>query len=170
MKRIGWILAAGFAALTAGASLLSPPAPKLVWNASASAPIGLYAIHPIDGIQSGDLVLVLPPETVARYLSQRGYLPQGVPVLKHVLALPGQSVCRFERTITVDGIAVGDALDRDRQGRALPAWQGCRTIAHEEVFLMNWRSTYSFDGRYFGPLPASTIVGRAVPLWIKKDN
>ena len=35
---------------------------------------------------------------------------------------------------------------------------------------MNWRSEYSFDGRYFGPLPASTIVGRADPLWIQKDN
>jgi conjugative transfer signal peptidase TraF len=170
MKRIGWILATGFAALTTGASLLFRPVPKLVWNASASVPIGLYAIRRIDGIRPGDLVLVLPPEGVARYLAQRGYLPLGVPVLKHVLARPGQSVCRIERTITVDGVAVGDALDRDRQGRGLPAWQGCRTIAHDEVFLMNSRSAFSLDGRYFGPLQASTIVGRAAPLWIKKDN
>jgi conjugative transfer signal peptidase TraF len=170
MKRIGRILVTGFAALAVGASLLSRPAPKVIWNASASVPIGLYAIHPIDSIQSGDLVLVLPPEAVAQYLAQRGYLPLGVPVLKHVLALPGQSVCRVERTITVDGVAVGDALDRDRQGRGLPAWQGCRIVAHDEVFLMNWQSTLSFDGRYFGLLPASTIVGRAAPLWTEKDN
>ena len=170
MKRIGWILVAGFAAFAAGGSILSRPAPKLVWNASASVPIGLYAIHPIAGIQAGDLVLVVPPDAVARYLAQQGYLPLGVPVLKHVLALPRQSVCRLERTITVDGVAVGDALDRDRQGRGLPDWQGCRIVAPDEVFLMNSRSTFSFDGRYFGPLPASTIVGRAAPLWIKKDN
>ena len=170
MMRIGWILAAGFAVLTAGVTIVSHPVPKLVWNASASVPIGLYAIRPIDGIQSGDLVLVLPPEAIARYLDQRGYLPLGVPILKHVLALPGQSVCRVERAITVDGVTVGDALDRDRQGRGLPTWQGCRIVAHDEVFLMNWRSTISFDGRYVGPLPASTIVGRAAPLWIKKDN
>ncbi len=170
MKRIGWILVTGFAALAAGASPLFRPAPKLVWNASASVPIGLYAIRRIDGIRPGDLVLVLPPEGVARYLAQRGYLPLGVPVLKHVLALPGQSVCRIERTITVDGVAVGDALDRDRQGRGLPVWQGCRIVADDEAFLMNRRSTFSFDGRYFGPLPASTIVGQAAPLWIKKDN
>ena len=170
MKRIGWVVTTGFGALMAGASILFRPAPKLVWNASASVPVGLYAIHPIDVIYSGELVLVLPPEAVARYLDQRGYLPRGVPILKHVLALPGQSVCRIERTITVDGTAVGDALDRDRQGRDLPAWQGCRIVAHGEIFLMNWRSDSSFDGRYFGPLPASTIVGRATPLWIKKDN
>lgn len=170
MTRSGWIMAASFAALSAGVTIVSRPVPKLVWNASASVPIGLYAIHPIDGIQSGDLVLVLPPEAVARYLDQRGYLPLGVPILKHVLALPGQSVCRVEHTITVDGVAVGDALDRDRQGRGLPAWQGCRIVASDDVFLMNWRSTTSFDGRYFGPLPASTIVGRAAPLWTKEDN
>ena len=28
---------------------------------------------------------------------------------------------------------------------------------------MNWQSEDSLDGRYFGPLPASTIVGRADP-------
>jgi len=170
MKRIAWILTTALAALTAGGSILSRPAPKLVWNASASVPIGLYAIHPIHAMQAGDLVLVLPPEAVARYLAQQGYLPLGVPVLKHVLALPRQSVCRVERSITVDGVAVGYALDRDRQGRGLPAWQGCRTVAHDEVFLMNSRSTFSFDGRYFGPLPASAIIGRAAPVWIKKDN
>jgi len=170
MKRIGWILATGFAALMAGASILFRPAPKLVWNASASVPVGLYAIHPIDVVHSGELVLVLPPETVARYLDKRGYLARGVPILKHVIALQGQSVCRIGRTITVDGMTVGDALDRDRQGRDLPAWQGCRIVAHGEMFLMNRRSDASFDGRYFGPLPASTIVGRATPLWIKKDN
>lgn len=170
MKRIGWITTTSCAAFVAIGSIMFSPATKLVWNASASVPVGLYAIDPIDVVHSGDLVLVLPPETVARYLDQRGYLPLGVPILKHVLALPGQSVCRVGRTITVDDMAFGEALDRDRQGRSLPAWQGCRIVADKEMFLMNWRSQTSFDGRYFGPLPVSTIVGRATPLWIKKDN
>lgn len=30
---------------------------------------------------------------------------------------------------------------------------------------MNPRSADSFDGRYFGPLPASSVIGRAIPLW-----
>jgi type IV secretory pathway protease TraF len=65
---------------------------------------------------------------------------------------------------------MGHALDRDHLGRILPVWEGCRLVADHEVFLMNWRSQNSFDGRYFGPLPASTIVGRADPLWMKEDN
>ena len=35
---------------------------------------------------------------------------------------------------------------------------------------MNWQSEDSFDGRYFGPLPASTIVGRADPLWTREED
>ena len=60
---------------------------------------------------------------------------------------------------------MGHALDRDHLGRILPVWEGCRIVADQEVFLMNWQSENSLDGRYFGPLPASTIVGRADPLW-----
>jgi type IV secretory pathway protease TraF len=38
-------------------------------------------------------------------------------------------------------------------------------IAGGEVFLMNWQSLDSLDGRYFGTLPMSAIVGKAEPLW-----
>jgi type IV secretory pathway protease TraF len=41
---------------------------------------------------------------------------------------------------------------------------GCLVVADDEVFLINWQSEDSFDGRYFGPLSASTIVGWADPL------
>jgi hypothetical protein len=28
-----------------------------------------------------------------------------------------------------------------------------------------WQSSDSLDGRYFGFLPASSVIGRAVPVW-----
>ena len=34
-----------------------------------------------------------------------------------------------------------------------------------EIFLMNPTVPDSLDGRYFGPLPVTSIVARAVPLW-----
>ena len=58
------------------------------------------------------------------------------------------------------------ALDDDHIGRPLPVWQGCRLIAAGEVFLMNVDVAASLDGRYFGPLPDTTIVGRADPVWL----
>jgi conjugative transfer signal peptidase TraF len=170
MTRFGWMITTCCAVLAVGASAPFSPVPKLIWNASASVPIGLYVVRPADTLHIGELVVVTPPESVAAFLAQRGYLTRGVPLLKRVLALPGQTVCRTGRTITVDGMTLGDALDRDRLGRVLPDWQGCRIVADSEAFLMNWQSANSFDGRYFGPISASTIVGRAVPLWAKEDN
>lgn len=65
---------------------------------------------------------------------------------------------------------MGQALDRDHLGRVLPGWEGCRVVADHEVFLMNWQSENSFDGRYFGRIPAAAIVGRADPLWTEEDH
>ena len=42
--------------------------------------------------------------------------------------------------------------------------------AKGDVFLMNPRSADSLDGRYFGPLPAASIVGRAIPLWVNQTE
>jgi len=144
--------------------------PRFIWNASASVPIGLYIVGRATQLQIDDLVVVTPPEDVAAFLTDGGYLPRGVPLLKRVLALPGQTVCRIGRTITVDSIAVGDARERDSHGRALPLWQGCRVVAEGDVFLMNRQSADSFDGRYFGPLPIASVVGRAKPLWIVRED
>jgi conjugative transfer signal peptidase TraF len=169
MTRRGWIMTTCCAVLAVGASTLQRPAPTLIWNASASVPIGLYAVRPVGNLSPGELVLVRPPEAIASFLQERGYVPMGVPILKHVAALPGQSVCRTGRRITVDANAVGRALDRDPRGRNLPVWQGCRVVASGEVFLMNRHTKGSFDGRYFGLLPASTIVGRVTPLQTERN-
>lgn len=153
-----------------GIASAAPVAPKLIWNASASTPVGLYAIGDPGPLDLIDLVAVDAPEPLATFLFNGGYLPRGVPLLKHVAALPGQRVCRTGLAITVDGIAMGDALDRDRRGRPLPVWQGCRVVADGELFLMNWEVRDSLDGRYFGPLPASTVIGRATPLYTDEDG
>ena len=116
-----------------------------------------------------ELVAVRPPEPLASFLDFNGYLPSGLPMLKRVLALPGQTVCRTGLTIAVDRIEMGQARERDSRGRPLPVWQGCRFIAKGEVFLMNWQSADSFDGRYFGPLPASAVIGQAIPLWTDEE-
>ncbi|MCY1222582.1 conjugative transfer signal peptidase TraF [compost metagenome] len=93
-----------------------------------------------------------------------------MPLIKHVAALPKQQVCRSGRQIIVDGVPIGAALDRDRLGRDLPAWQGCRVIADDELFLMNWQVLDSLDGRYFGPSPTSLVLGPAVPLWTSESS
>jgi conjugative transfer signal peptidase TraF len=140
----------------------------LLWNASASVPVGLYFLETTDTRYVSELVAVLPPEPLAAFLAAGNYLPHGVPMLKHVLALPGQTVCREGLVITIDKVAVGMARERDRRGRSLPVWQGCRVISQDALFLMNSQSPDSLDGRYFGPLPISAVIGRAHLVWTKE--
>ncbi|MFE0757024.1 S26 family signal peptidase [Inquilinus sp. NPDC058860] len=151
--------------LTAGPALVAP-VPRLVWNASASLPIGIYRVRAVDHLAVGDIVFARAPAALVPLFAERGYLPAGVALLKRVAALPGSAVCRGGLQITIDGIAAGRALGRDRLGRTLPVWQGCRVLGDREVFLMNRDVPDSLDGRYFGPVPVASIVGRAVPLWI----
>jgi conjugative transfer signal peptidase TraF len=155
------VAATALAALTIGPK----PVPRLVWNASESVPMGLYVVQPAYRLIVTDLVVAFPPEPLATFLAEGGYLPRDVPLIKRILALPEQMVCRNDLAMTVDGIEVGAARDRDRHGRLLPVWQGCRVVRQGEVFLMNWDEPESLDGRYLGPLPITAVVGRAVPLW-----
>jgi len=143
---------------------------RLIWNATASAPIGFYTVVPTERIDVPELVAVMPPEPLARFMVERGYIGRGVPLLKRVVGLFGQRVCRIGRTITVDGIEMGEALERDSLGRDLPIWQGCRVIGDGQLFLMNWEIRDSLDGRYFGPIPASSVIGRAIPLWTIEEG
>jgi conjugative transfer signal peptidase TraF len=163
-------------ALTAAAAVLvvvnigPKPAPRFVWNVSESVPTGLYGVEPTHRFIVTDLVVAFPPEQLATVLADGGYLPRGVPLIKRVLALPEQIVCRKDLTIIVDGIEMGAARERDSRGRLLPVWQGCRALRQGEVFLMNWDEPASLDSRYFGPLPIAAIIGRAVPLWTFEEE
>ena len=143
--------------------------PAYIWNASKSVPIGLYQVQPVGRLVVTELVAVRPPEPLATFLDLNGNLPIGLPMLKRVLALPGQTVCRKGLTISVDAIEMGEALSRDRRGRPLPVWQGCRVVGADEVFLMNWQSEDSLDGRYFGLVPQSSVIGKALPMWTREE-
>ena len=165
MTRFGWMIATCGALVLALASCLVHPRPRWLWNASASVPEGLYALHPATSLRVGDLVVAMPPEPLASFLAGRRYLPAGVPLVKRVTALPPQLICRSGDTILIDGQPVGRALAHDRRGRPLPAWTGRHRLARGEVFLMNPGVRDSLDGRYFGALPAASILGRAVPVW-----
>lgn len=164
MKR-GTVFVAGTAAAAALLSVAAPLPRLLVWNVTPSVPTGLYHIGDASGLHIGERVALDPPPGLRDYLAERGYLPAGVPLIKEVAALPGDIVCRDGLAITINGSPAGSARARDRIGRVLPAWRGCRTIADREIFVMNLRAPDSFDGRYFGPLSRDRIIGRARPVW-----
>ncbi|WP_342627144.1 S26 family signal peptidase [Nguyenibacter vanlangensis] len=166
MTRRGWFFTTYVAVLGIGAALAVHPVPRLLWNATASVPVGLYRLHPDPSPRIGDVVALRLPDTQASLLAARGYLPLGVPLLKPVAAVAGQSVCRIALRITIDGVVVGDARTVDHRGRSLPVWHGCRRLSAGQIFVMNPAEPRSLDGRYFGSLPAADVIGRATPLWL----
>ncbi len=48
MTRSAYVLITTLSAFAVSSSLFVPISPKLIWNASASAPVGLYVIQPDD--------------------------------------------------------------------------------------------------------------------------
>ncbi|XSC47583.1 S26 family signal peptidase [Bradyrhizobium sp. RDT10] len=168
MQRLAIVLAMCGATALALRSIENT-SPWYIWNASESVPIGLYRLQEVGQLDVTELVAVRPTEPLASFLDFNGYLPRGLPMLKRVLALPGQTVCRTGQTISVESIEMGQARERDGRGRPLPVWQGCRVLAEGEVFLMNWQSAESFDGRYFGPIQTSALIGRALPVWTSEE-
>ncbi len=147
-----------------GLAALARPAPWLVWNASASAPVGLYRVLP-GKPNRGDLVLVRTPDSVRQLAAERGYLPQTVPLVKRVAAAGGDLICAADNVISINGRVVAERLARDRLGRPLPAWSGCHLLSGDEAFLLMEGVSDSFDGRYFGSVPTAAIIGRLAPLW-----
>ena len=133
------------------------------WQEKGACDISLAMLaEHSEGVQ----LILLPPDDLATFLAERGYLPRGVPLIKRVLALPGTEICRHGATVVAYDHAYGEAQPRDHSGRDLPQWQGCRVIAEGEVFLMNWDAPDSLDGRYFGPLPRSAVTARVTPIFI----
>jgi conjugative transfer signal peptidase TraF len=137
----------------------------LVWNATESSRVGLYAVAPAQGLRVGDTAIAWPPEQARRLASLRHYLPTDVPLVKRVSAVAGDRVCATGAAVAVNGHAAALRLSRDPSGRPMPWWTGCRRLRPGELFLLSPAGPLAFDGRYFGVTRADQVVGKARLLW-----
>jgi len=150
-----------------GAGLVLHPRPRLVWNASASAPEGLYRVTPGGPIAVGDMVIATVPARYRRLAAARHYVPANVPLVKQVAAGAGDQICALGRDLYRDGIWLADRRDVDSARRPMPAWQGCVRLRGGQYFLLMATSPLSFDGRYFGISDRRDIIGKAELLWAR---
>lgn len=156
--------------IAAGCALLidtgfAPRRPLLIWNVSASAPVGLYLVRAPTGIEPGDMVAAKLAEPYAPLADQRRYLPLNVPMIKRVVAIDHDVVCADGGGVSVNGrwLAAGPLVDA--KGRAMPSWQGCKPLSDGQVFLLMEEHLDSFDGRYFGVTDRQNIIGKVQLLW-----
>lgn len=154
----------GLASLV-GVTIIAPPAPRLVWNVTASAPTGLYAVTPDAAPSAGDMVIARVPEAMRRMAAVRHYIPANVPLVKRVMGAPGDTVCASGPGVFVNGRHVADRLAVDGRGRVMSWWSGCLPLRDGDYFLLMPGASASFDGRYFGITRRSDILGKAHLLW-----
>jgi conjugative transfer signal peptidase TraF len=135
-------------------------------NTSPSLPMGLY----ITGADSAaNLVEFCPTEPFATLAIVRGYRDPGVcpdgaaPLLKPVVARPGDVVELSARGISVNGALLTNTvpLPKDTRGRPLKAWPfGRYVVASGTVWVASSYHPRSFDSRYFGPITTAAIRER----------
>ena len=142
-------------------------------NTSASVPRGFYWLSR-DPPERGGYVAVCPPEDgIFELARDRGYIGRGrcpggyAELIKLFAAGPGDHV-----RIDANGVRVGERfwpssapMTVDGAGRPLVASVLDTTLASPSVLVMSQDCASGFDGRYFGLLSRSNIVGIAVPLF-----
>ena len=142
-------------------------------NTSYSLPIGFY-VRTTNS--QAPLIEFCPIEPFAHESSVRGYRTNGtacpdggVPLLKPVVAVPGDRVVLSAGGITVNGRPLPHTarLGRDAKGRLLRAWPfGSYVVGAETVWVASTYNRGSYDSRYMGPINLTQIRARLRPLWL----
>jgi signal peptidase I len=121
-----------------------------------------YHLH---GVHRGDIVVFARPP-----LEDQEYAD----LVKRVIGLPGETISSKGGHVYIDGRRLAEPWlppGPDSYTGALPGDQhpqynlpGPVTIPADEYFVMGDNRTDSEDSRFFGPIPQSLIVGRAVAV------
>lgn len=137
-------------------------------NMTPSEPLGLWRIRPLErAVAVGDLVFICPPGTLQFAEARgRGYLRGGLcatgtaPLIKMVIATEGQHI-EVGAGVRIDGLRIPETgvVPADGKGRVLHVYDG-GIVPAGTVFLYSPYSA-SWDSRYFGPIPASGVLGLA---------
>ena len=148
-------------------------------NYTRSLPIGVYRTVRAGSAARGSIVLVCLPEAIARYALERGYVWRGAcpgrtaPIGKLVLAIEGDTVVVTKAGLRLNGQLVPHTqpVETDSEGRAVSHYPvGVYLVTRNEVWLYSPYHRRSFDSRYFGPVPASSLRSRMMPLWTTESN
>src|SRR5258708_3295505 len=141
-------------------------------NITSSLERGFYVVSQRP---SASLVEFCPEGEAASLSVQRGYrmaggtCPDGgSPLMKPVVAVAGDRVEVTSNGIRVNGklIANSTAHSKDHRGRLLNPWpNGEYIVPAGSLWVVSDFNNWSFDSRYFGPIPSSLVQHHLRPLW-----
>lgn len=165
----GFLAILALAIVGVGALALRQDAPWVLHNVSPSSPLGFY-VYTGDAPRAGTYLAFHPHgQSFERITESTGLPMPTVPILKLIIAGPGDHVCYSHDTesFRINKIRSLGIQDRVFQGHHIPLWQECRDLRGDEYFVHSDRIPNSLDSRFYGPVQASTIVGTYAPLWIE---
>ena len=140
--------------------------PPIIINETISMAKGAYVrTGSVDDLKRGDIIAMPMNVSAKDYLGAKLGYPEDTMLIKRVVGLSGDTMCREGATVTINAQVV-TALYSDTQGNRLPVWDGCHTLLPNEVFLLGDHPS-SFDSRYFGPVTRHELSGtyKAVITW-----
>jgi len=140
-------------------------------NVTASFAKGVYKITERDAAKYaiGDLIIFCLPENI----ETRNYVPYGfacrgrASLMKRVAAVSGDRIEVRRGIVHVNGrlLKNGNVFKKDGKKRDMKSC-GDLTLSENEVFAMSLYDPKSFDSRYFGPITAKSITGKAKAVFI----
>ena len=167
-RRPLYLTGAALACILAGRVVVERYGPRLVVNTTGSEPRGVYWLSAPSrqALGRATLVVMAVPGAFRALIQERHWARAGVPLLKNVGAIAGDTVCVTAGTLSINGAPVAPVLRADSQGRPLPQLRGCWQLPAGYFLPLSTHVPNSFDGRYMGQEPLSSIRAVAHPLWI----
>lgn len=135
---------------------------RLIVSISDSLNKRVFFLVGYSGIRHGDYMV---------FKGEKKYIAYAAPMIKEVDKIikivgcaPGESLSRNEKgEFYCDGVLLGQALEKDSLGRALPQFNFSGTVP-EGSFFMIGDNPRSFDSKYFGFIHADQMLFKALPL------
>jgi len=134
------------------------------YQVSRSMPQGFYFIKPVHQLKRGDSVIFHPPTATLTFLVQQGLVPKNGILMKNVMAIPGDYVCKKNHEIWINHRYIAPVYTHGLHHQFLPSNPFCQTLAANQYLLMSTHITHSFDGRYFGSISKTQIIGQAIKV------
>ena len=108
--------------------------------------------------QRGDIVVFNSPQN-----------PQGEPLIKRVIGLPGETVEISDAIVHIDGVALDEPYIAE-PCRPASCADGVWHLGPNQYFVMGDNRNHSNDSRRFGPVKLSAIIGEAlIRYWPPSD-
>ena len=107
-----------------------------------------------DPYKQGDIVVFAPPSAADR----------SEPLIKRIIGLAGDQIAIRDGAVYVNDIRLEEPYLYDGQPTLPSTGVSTWTVPPGEIFVMGDHREVSLDSRVFGPIPLSSVIGRA---WLR---